>query len=168
MSNVILLRGRAGVGKTTISNELAKSLRIAILRKDDIYDSIVDYIQDHDTRNKLCYQSMYQIMQTNLKCNADLIVDAPFPDIKELQQWITRHNGILKPILCICSDEELWARRFNQRKLDPKPNNVITDFDEMKRHYGELSLSPIEDELVLDSIHDIDVLLAQAQKYLAR
>ncbi|WP_442600729.1 AAA family ATPase [Paenibacillus sp. KN14-4R] len=168
MSNIILFRGRAGVGKTTLSNELGKRLEIAIIRKDDIYDSIFDFIQDHDARNKFSYQLIYKIMQTNLKCNADLIIDAPFPEILELQKWINNNNGVLKPILCICSDEALWAYRFNQRKLDPKPNNIITNFEEMKKHYGDLRLNPNDGELVLDSVKGIELLMTQAQEYLAR
>jgi len=167
MSKIILFRGRAGVGKTTLSNELGRRLKIAIIRKDDIYDSISNYIQDHDTRNKFCYKLIYQIMQTNLNCNADLIIDAPFPEILELQNWIYYNNGELKPILCVCSDENLWADRFNQRKLDPKPNNIITDFEEMKKHYGTLRINPIEGELVLDSSNDIEVLMTQTLEYLA-
>jgi predicted kinase len=39
-SRVILFRGLPGVGKTFISNKVAEKLRTAIVRKDDIYDSI--------------------------------------------------------------------------------------------------------------------------------
>jgi Cdc6-like AAA superfamily ATPase len=168
MSRIIVIRGRAGVGKTTLSNEIGRRLKIAIIRKDDIYDSIFAYIQDHNTRNKLSYELIYEIMKTNLECNVDLLIDAPFSDILELNLWISNKDGILKSILCICSDEKLWAHRFNQRKINPKPNNLITDFEEMKKYYGDLRIDPIKGELVLDSINNMDALVAQVQEYLAR
>lgn len=43
MAEVILLRGRPGVGKTTVSNGLQARLHIPIIRKDDIYDAVAGY-----------------------------------------------------------------------------------------------------------------------------
>lgn len=166
MSLIILIRGRAGVGKTTLSNELGKELKLPIIRKDDIYDSIFNYIQDHHTRNQFCYELIYQMIKTTLDCKADILVDAPFSEISELQEWVTKHGGVLKPILCICSDEELWAHRFNQREINPKPNQMITNFEEMKKHYGDSRIIGVEGELILDSVHDLKVLIEQSKQYL--
>ena len=47
MNKVILFRGKAGVGKTTLSNESSKRLNIPVLRKDDIYDAVASYIEEH-------------------------------------------------------------------------------------------------------------------------
>lgn len=54
MSKIILLRGKAGVGKTFISNELAKRVNVPIIRKDDIFDTVFNYISDNVLRNKFC------------------------------------------------------------------------------------------------------------------
>ena len=166
MSLIILIRGRAGVGKTTLSNELGKELKLPIIRKDDIYDSIFNYIQDHHTRNRFCYELIYQMIKTTLDCKADILVDAPFSEISELKEWVTKHGGVLRPILCICSDEELWAHRFNKRGINPKPNQMITDFEEMKKHYGDSRINGVEGELILDSVHDLKVLMEQSKQYL--
>ncbi|CAH1217093.1 hypothetical protein PAECIP111891_04550 [Paenibacillus allorhizoplanae] len=40
MSKIILFRGMAGTGKSTLSRALAKKLQLPVLHKDDIYDSI--------------------------------------------------------------------------------------------------------------------------------
>jgi predicted kinase len=165
MAKVILFRGRAGTGKTRISNEIGKRLKLPILRKDDIYDTVSDFIAEHDARNRFCYRLIYQMMKTNLNCGADLIVDAPFPNIIELGRWIKDNNGIFLPILCTCRSEEIWAHRFNQRRRNPRPNNIITDFAEMKKHYGgELFLQPVDGELVLDSVYEIEVLVKQVRR----
>lgn len=38
--NVILFRGRAGVGKTTLSSALGKRLQIMVIHEDDIFDKV--------------------------------------------------------------------------------------------------------------------------------
>lgn len=66
MGKVIVFRGKAGVGKTTISNEVGKQLNIPIIRKDDIYDSIATYITNHENRNKACYDTLHKILESNI------------------------------------------------------------------------------------------------------
>lgn len=59
MGKVIVFRGKAGVGKTAISNEISRMLNIPVIRKDDIYDSIANYVDNHELRNKACYNTLY-------------------------------------------------------------------------------------------------------------
>jgi 2-phosphoglycerate kinase len=171
MAKIILVRGKAGVGKTLISNELSKKLNVSVLRKDDIFDTIFEYLLDNQTRNKFCYELIFKMITTNLECNVDLIIDCPFhheDQLNALQQKITEHKGVFIPILCICSDENLWANRFNQRKNNPSPNNLITDFEEMKLHYINkgIKLEALKDELVLDTITEVKELMNQVLQYI--
>ncbi|MGM1045878.1 MAG: AAA family ATPase [Bacillota bacterium] len=157
MSKIILLRGKAGVGKTFISNELAKRVNVSIIRKDDIFDTVFNYISDNVLKNKFCYEMLLKIIQTNMECNTDIIIDCPFHfnnQLLDLKKHIENNKGIFKPILCICSNEVLWAERFNQRKANPNPNNIITEFEEMKQHYFNRGIesTPLDGELVIDSI----------------
>ncbi|MFT9496526.1 AAA family ATPase [Anaerosolibacter sp.] len=127
MGKVIVFRGKAGVGKTTISNEAGKKLNIPIIRKDDIYDSIATYIINHENRNKACYDTLHKILESNILNGLDVIVDAGFhylDQILQFKSWILHKNAIFVPILCICSDEDIWAERFNKRSLNPQPNNL--------------------------------------------
>jgi tRNA uridine 5-carbamoylmethylation protein Kti12 len=171
MSKIILLRGKAGVGKTFISNELGKRLNIPIIRKDDIFDTVFNYISDNVLINNMCYEMIFKIVQTNLRINADIIIDCPFHfnnQLLDLKKRIENDKGVFKPILCICSNETVWAERFNLRKANPSPNNIITEFKEMKQHYINKGIEsiPIEGELILDSINDIDELMKQTITYL--
>jgi hypothetical protein len=75
-------------------------------------------------------------------------------------------NYVLKSILCICSDEKIWADRFNIRKLNPLPNQLITDFAELKNYYKDLSIKPIHDELVIDTIESVDSIVNKVVAYL--
>lgn len=158
-TKIILFRGLPGVGKSFIANETAKILKIAIVRKDDIYDCIHSEISTQENRNEICYNIIYKIIETNLLSNTDLIIDCPFKDHRELKKlslFINERNGQLKPILCNCSDPDLWEERFNARTINPNPNNLITDFNELKNTYPNLELEKYDDELVVDTSIGLD------------
>lgn len=165
MGKVIVFRGKAGVGKTTISNEVGRKLNIPIIRKDDIYDSIAAYVDEHENRNKACYDTLHKILESNILNGIDVIVDAGFHNLDQVLQfknWILYKKAIFVPLLCICSDEDIWAERFNKRSLNPQPNNLITNFEELKLHYKDLRTESLNNEMVLDTINNIDVLVENA------
>lgn len=55
MSKIILFRGKSGTGKWTLSIELGKRLKLPVLHKDDIYDSVAGFVPEDDLRNKICF-----------------------------------------------------------------------------------------------------------------
>jgi predicted kinase len=158
-TKIILFRGLPGVGKSFIANETAKILKIAIVKKDDIYDCIHLEISQNENRNEICYNIIYKIIETNLLSNTDLIIDCPFKDHKELKNlssFINERNGQLKSILCNCSDPDVWEERFNERRNNPKHSNLITGFNELKNTYPSLELEKYDDELVIDTTIGLD------------
>ena len=171
MGKVIVFRGKAGVGKTTLSNEISRMLNIPVIRKDDIYDSIANYVDNHELRNKACYNTLYKLLETNISNGLDVIVDAGFHHLDQalqLKSWALSKNAIFVPFLCICSDEELWTERFNKRSLNPKPNNLITNFRVLKSHYKDLKTEALKNEKILDSIKSIDNLVEDALSEIKR
>jgi len=165
MAKVIVFRGKAGVGKTTISDAVSQALDIPVIRKDDIYDSLATCVEGHEIRNRACYDVLHKIVETNLSNGLDVIIDAGFhrlEDILQLRNWALEKNATLVSFLCICSDENIWAERFNKRYMDPKPNNLITDFNALKLHYGDLKTGALVGEKILDTIDNIDDLVADA------
>ncbi len=165
MVKVIVFRGKAGVGKTTISTAVAQKLNIPIIRKDDIYDSIARHVESHELRNAACYDILYRIVETNLLCGLNVVVDAGFhrlEDILQFKTWIQNINATFVSLLCICSDENIWAERIKKRSVNPKPNNLITDFNNLKLHYGDLEAEALINEKILDTVERIDNLIADA------
>lgn len=167
--NIILLRGLPGVGKTFLSTQLGKLLQVAIIRKDDIYDNIFEAVATHQKRNELSYRIIYQILETNLGAHTSLIIDCPFKDHDDLHtllEFIEKRAGQLQSILCTCSDGQLWAQRFNQRKNNPEPNNLITDFEALTQHYPTLTLERFQEELVVDTKEDLQQTLTRIRNYI--
>jgi len=162
MAEVVLFRGRPGVGKTTLSNRLSSQLNIPIIRKDDFYDTIAFYNDHHEQRNKISYGILFRLLQTNASIDTRTILDFPFNKEEEMANfvnWLKSRNYRLTSVLCTCSDEQIWAERFHHRKQDPLPNQLITDFDELKRYYTDLSIPPFDGELVVDTIEPVDSIV---------
>lgn len=170
MSKIILIRGMAGVGKTFLSNRLAARLKIPVIRKDDIFDTVFPYISDNQLRNQYSYELINKIIDTNLACGTDLIIDCPYHfknQLVQMKEWIEGRSGKFLPILCICSDEQIWEDRFNERKANPKANQIITNYKEMMAHYTRQGIrtEPLDNELVLDTIQELDQLLNKVVRY---
>ncbi len=154
-TTVILFRGRPGVGKTTITNAFSEKIKSVVLRKDDIYDVTSKYIDDNTSRNKLSYSVLYKVLESNKNSQTSIILDYPFQineNVIELQKWCKENSIKLLLVLVTCSDKELWKQRFNKRAENPTPNQLITDLDELEKHYGTLDIEPLEGELVIDTI----------------
>jgi len=157
-AKIILFRGLPGVGKSYIANETAKILKIAILRKNDIYKCIYSGINSQESRNEICYNIIYKIIETNLAADTDVIIECPFRDheeLKKLSSFIQERNGELKSILCNCSDPDLWEERYNQREENPDQDLVI-DFKELKNNYPTLKLEKFDTEMVIDTKKSLD------------
>lgn len=75
MSSIYFFRGEAATGKTTITNILSKEIKVAVLRKDDLFDVLTQYIDKILDNNRMSYDLLAQLIQTNINKNTNLIVD---------------------------------------------------------------------------------------------
>jgi len=145
--------------------------KIPVIRKDDFFDSLVDYIEDIPARHEASFKLLNKFIDTNIKSNSDVIIDCPLHNNDRLIELIDSYKtsgAVLKPVLVICTDQMLWADRFNIRKINPLPNQIITDFDEMMVHYERRKIvtKAIDNELVVDSANDISLTMSLIEAYL--
>lgn len=156
MGNVYIFRGIAATGKTTLSDMLAKKLRIPVFRKDDIVDALkmTDDNNKELINNEVCYNILYKIIQTNLDFNADFIMDIALGDIKNAKRFFDRldfkDNKFIK-FLVVCSDENEWRKRHEKRVENPKPHQSFKSFEHVAAHYKTAEIKPFEDEHVIDT-----------------
>jgi hypothetical protein len=158
MGKLYIFRGKAATGKSVITDLISKEFNICVLRKDDIYDMLDEKDLDHASKNRLSYNILAKMINTNLKCNCDLIVDIGLANpiyLNEFLDKIDLSKSHVKNFLCICSDEEEWKRRIELRILNPTPNQLFTSADDAIRYYRSNIAVPIQDEIVLDSSEDI-------------
>lgn len=168
MSKIILIRGKSGTGKSTLSNELSKRLKLVVLHKDDIYDASASVVQEHSSRNKLCFDFLFRLLQSVIDADSSIILDFGFNDnngVLSLDQWVKERGGELKIIHCICSDETIWSERLTERNEKPLPNQLITNLFELKEYYKNLNAEYLEKELVLDTVEELESLIVQAETF---
>ncbi|MCR8630122.1 AAA family ATPase [Paenibacillus radicis (ex Xue et al. 2023)] len=169
MSKIILFRGKSGTGKSTLSNELGKRLKLPVLHKDDIYDSVAGFVPEHDLRNKICFEFLYRFLQTVLDSGATIILDFGLNNtdgVRSLKTWVEERGGELKTFLCTCSNETTWSERLAERSVNPLPNQLITSLSELKEYYKNLKTEYLEGELILDTVEEIKSLVDQAEAFI--
>ena len=169
MSKIILFRGKAATGKTLITDILSKELNIAIIRKDDIYDNLAMNNLEHSFINKISYDIMGKIIQTNVDADCDLILDTSLSHNPYLEQFLSKiefRGSKLYQFLCICSDDRKWGNRLKSRFNNPKPNQLFKSVEEAEEHYNRYDTELFQHEIVLDSAKDVSIIMKEVYEVL--
>jgi 2-phosphoglycerate kinase len=161
MGNVYIFRGKAGTGKTTLSDMLAKKLSIPVIRKDDIVDALkMTQTTDREpVNNSVCYNILYKVIQTNLNLNVDFIIDIGLGDRDNFKLFFDRldfKDNKALTFVVICSDENEWRRRHEDRIKNPQPHQIFKSFDHVVEHYKTRDFTPFEHECVIDTVDTIE------------
>ena len=152
---VLLIRGLAASGKTTLSQKIYDSMEDAHLwSKDKVFDKLLSEGVDWEEANKRTYKNLYECLVAQKGLEGLFIIDAPFyrlEDLNLIRAFCAQHEWSMKSILVSCSSEDEWRHRFELRRTKPKPNQKITDYDDIKAYYGSMAVMPLEGEFVYDS-----------------
>jgi len=160
MGNIYIFRGKAATGKTTLSDMLAKKLSIPVFRKDDIVDALKMTQTDKNfVNNKVCYNILYKMLQTNLDLNTDFIMDIALGDRNNAKMFFDKldfkDNKVIS-FFVICSDENEWKRRHLERIKNPLPYQVFTSFEHVVEHYKKADINPFEHEHIIDTADTVE------------
>jgi hypothetical protein len=119
----IIVCGRPGSGKTTLSKKLAHKLCMPVISRDEIKEGYVNtFAVKHDQlppdTNTLVSNFFFEITNQFLAAKVSVVIEAAF----QHHIWAPRIPKILElgiPYIVICSvDGELAARRHLQRGLE--------------------------------------------------
>jgi predicted ABC-type ATPase len=167
MNTLFLFRGKAATGKTTITNLLSRELNVSVLRKDDIYDEFSKYNLEYSQKNEASYDILAKLIQTNIDNNCDLIIDIGLSHNPYLEQFLLKINlkkSRLLKFICVCSNEKEWEERIRKRLSIPHPNQLFKSVKEAKDYYTKQISTPLENETVLNSSDDIEVIIKKILK----
>jgi 2-phosphoglycerate kinase len=162
LGNIYIFRGKAAVGKTTLSDMLAKKLAIPVIRKDDIVDALkmTDNGDKRLINNEVCYNILYKIVQTNLNLKTDFILDIALGDRKSAIWFLSRldfkDNRVFR-FFIDCSDENEWRRRHEERIKNPLPHQIFESFEHVAEHYKNADINPFENEHIIDTADTVEI-----------
>jgi len=166
---IILFRGRPGAGKSTLTDEFIKHYPGFLIRKDDLYDTASEVLTEHSDRNKIAYNGLYKLLESNTTSDVTVVLDYPFQhdgDMDVIKSWCKQNNIALKSVLVTCSDIKVWSERLAARSENPKPNQLVTNYNEFKKMYGTMQLEPEAGELIIDSIKPIETNVEQVRDFI--
>lgn len=161
MGKIIILRGKAATGKTTLANMLAIDLAIPIIRKDDIVDGLKmnGNVDKNIVNNEICYNILYKVIQTNLDLGVSMILDIALGDRKNAEWFFSRldfHKSNIMRFFIDCSDEIEWKRRHIERLQSPLLHQSFQSFEDVMEHYKHADVKPFSDEIVIDNSNSIN------------
>ena len=129
----IIVTGRAGAGKTTLSKKLGQQLCMPVISRDEIKEGYVNtYGVKHDQLSPdtdgIVSEFFFDVVCQYLTNKVSVIIEAAF----QHKVWEPRMPKILElslPLFIVCSiDEEIAAQRHLQRGLaDPNREGYHSD-----------------------------------------
>jgi len=142
MSKLIIICGLPGSGKTTLSNNLSKKLKIFCLHKDSVKESIYDSMKMSTLEDsiKLGYPSVKAIMdlaEENLQRGVDVILESPFDyeaESRIFEEWKKRYSIDIYTIVLEISEKER-TERFKKRERARSHHDRERKYDKVKCDY---------------------------------
>lgn len=161
MGNVYIFRGKAATGKSTLANKLGEQLGIPVFCKDDIMDAVksAGEIEDRALRNRICYNTLVNVVQRSLDLKADIILDIALGERKSAKFFFDRldfGDNIVMRFFLDCADEEVWLARHAERLKNPLPHQSFKSLEHVVEHYEKKDVNSFEDEIVIDSSNSVD------------
>jgi predicted kinase len=119
---LIVVAGPPASGKTTLARQLALALRMPLICKDTLKESLFDHLAAADRAwsqrlGRAVIQCMYALAKEILESGASLILESTFVHpltCGELEQLLEATGARLFVVYCYAAPEVL-SRRFNER-----------------------------------------------------
>lgn len=167
---LLLMKGSAGTGKSTIARALAGQLGWPLIDKDDVKDMIDGQAPD---AGRLAYAVMFQVARRQLDAGQHVICDSPlsYSSLYAEAKAIAATAGATVAVLATsCPDEAEWQRRIDQRKTLNLPAHHQTDwhaFQPVRSAWEASAAYPIDAPiLTVDTTRPLDKLVSDAAGWL--
>lgn len=162
---LIIFRGMAGCGKSTLAREVSHATGVPLVGKDDVFGVLVkDGLSVADC-NRLSFDILADICGRALADKSTFIVEVALPHRAHMEIFVSRLNaeaGDIKILRCVCSDREEWRRRIEARIISPKPHEIFPSFEDMLEHYSKADTSMLEGEDVVDTARPLSECVEKA------
>ena len=167
---LIAFKGHPGSGKSAVARALGRYLGVPVIDKDDIKDVLDEHADDP---GGLAYIAMFNVARRQLLQGLSVICDSPLSEVGGYTMGCAVAYDTaarLVVIECVCSSEEEWRRRINQRRALRLPAHHVTSWADLEAHMRRRAASSAyaigEPHLVVDTIIPLDDIIAQIAGWL--
>lgn len=163
MSNLILLCGKPGCGKTTLANNLTEEFKLVHLSADDFMLKLFGEIVDRELFNvklRACKDKIYELCEQLLSNDVDVVLDFGFWSKEERSNIRNRFKKYNVHVVYLKVDDESIFARIENRNKKLKENEYYMDKNTFT-FLSSLFEEPKEDEnvVVYKSYEDLQVKL---------
>lgn len=167
---LIAFKGHPGSGKSAVARSLGRSLGIPVIDKDDIKDVLGSLCED---AGGLAYTAMFNVARRQLLQGLSAICDSPLSEIGgyTMARMIAHDAAArLKVIECVCSSEEEWRRRIEQRSALRLPAHHVTTWADLEAHLRRRAATSTyqiyEPHLLVDTVAPLEEVLQRIEVWL--
>lgn len=171
MKNIVLITGDLAAGKSTLADNLSKTLNLTCLKKDCIKEIICDSVgfttrEENKRISVATVNSMIHFLEQTLKIGGELILEANFrlSEILRIQEIVSKYDGDLS-IVYLTGDEKTLFERFVKRVptrhrahmsqgLDKDYNKFVNYITELRNEIKDINSFRID----VTSINEQEVL----------
>ncbi len=151
MQKLLIIRGYSCSGKTTISRQLAKECRFALIEYDFFHFRLIRYKNYKTTEHKIIFKTVLDCMRNCMKYKKNIILEGalapidrgdPF-QIEKITNLAKRHNYKIINVLFVV-DKKIARKRMKIR------NNFLSNklYDKL---VNKIKSIKIKDEIVIDT-----------------
>lgn len=119
IKTLVLFSGLPGAGKTTLARRLASTLGWPLFAKDRLQRVLRDS-PVHERWLVGGYDLILDLADEQLSLGLNVVLDGvfPLPEFRERAAALAQRNAArFFPVYCTCSDDSLWQKRMDDRRV---------------------------------------------------
>lgn len=140
MSKLIIVCGLAGSGKTTLTNELSKKLKVTYLNRDYIKELIFEGMgfstyEESRKAGSLAFNVFFHLAEQQIARGVDIIMESVFnypEDYLIFDKWKEKYDVEIFSIICSIDKTEREKRYYNRPR-----HQAHFDKDASVNHFSE-------------------------------
>ncbi len=165
---LVLLKGHPATGKSTLAQALARHWAWPLIDKDDIKD----FTAELPAGNRLAYDIMWRLAETELRLGLRVVVDSPlsYPVGYATGRALAIQYGARLLVVETVLSPDLWRDRLEERRRGPASHKIgsWSAMQELLVTYDGCWQYPIDarHHLVIDTSQPVDLCVAQVARRL--
>ncbi len=168
-TTLVIFSGLPGTGKTALAKLAAATLKMPLLRIDDIVAAIPDRMRIHaDPFWDDLIGILLSLVGAQLELGIGVIVDSVFMGADRMQAYnlAMRNKAAFRPIYTYISDETVWRERVTCRAEASRPEDKVATWETIREQRKAFWPWKEGSALFVDAIHPVESNLERVVEFI--